>query len=205
MKRCYLAGPMRGYPEFNFPAFFAAAKSLRERGFEVWSPAENDVHQDGFDPAKDSAQPMRHYMKRDLPAVLDADFVAVLPGWEKSQGACLEVHVARTCGIPVHDAATLAPVLNGQGYVPSASDWRPMVSAPLDGTEIELLMRHFTYWTALKVNGKEEAEKLWQAVVRGRWIDHNGGGWTWHGMAGSPVGWRPLHACESSAAEASGK
>lgn len=109
-QKCYLAGPMRGYPEYNFPAFYAAAKSLRDRGIEVWSPAENDVHADGFDPTKDTAQPMVHYMKRDLPAVLDADFVAVLPGWERSQGASLEVHVARTCGIPVRDAATLAEV-----------------------------------------------------------------------------------------------
>lgn len=110
MNRCYLAGPMRGIPEFNFPAFYAAAAVLRERGYEVWSPAENDVHEDGFDPTKDVAQPMRHYMKRDLPAVLNADFVAVLPGWENSQGATLEVTVARACGLPVLWAGNLAPV-----------------------------------------------------------------------------------------------
>jgi len=107
--RCYLAGPMRGYPEFNFPAFFAAAAHLRRHGYKVWSPAENDVHQDGFDPAKDAAAPMRHYMKRDLPAVLDADFVAVLSGWQKSRGAMCEVTVALACDIPVLDAATLQP------------------------------------------------------------------------------------------------
>jgi hypothetical protein len=105
----YLAGPMRGIPEYNFPAFYAAAAALRQHGLDVWSPAENDVNQDGFDPAKDTAQPMRHYMRRDLPAVLDADMVCVLPGWEKSQGAQLEVHVARACGIPVYNAHDLSP------------------------------------------------------------------------------------------------
>lgn len=109
-QRVYLAGPMRGYVEYNFPAFHAAAAKLRAHGLEVWSPAENDVNQDGFDPAKDTAQPMIHYMRRDLPAVLASDFVAVLPGWEKSQGACLEVHVARTCGLPVYHADTLQAV-----------------------------------------------------------------------------------------------
>jgi hypothetical protein len=97
-----------------------------------WSPAENDVHADGFDPAKDTAQPMRHYMKRDLPAVLDADFVAVLPGWERSQGAQLEVHVARTCGIPVLDAATLEPAA-AQGAMCSMGgycDQAPPCSSP---------------------------------------------------------------------------
>jgi len=108
-QHCYLAGPMRGIPEYNFPSFFAAATSLRTRGIEVWSPAENDVHQDSFDPAKDTPHPMLHYMKRDLPAVLNADFVAVLPGWETSQGATLEVNVARACGIPVLLADTLEP------------------------------------------------------------------------------------------------
>lgn len=106
----YLAGPMRGIHEYNFPAFYAAAAALRAHGLDVWSPAENDVNQDGFDPAKDTAHPMRHYMKRDLPAVLNADMVCVLPGWEKSQGAQLEVHVARACGIPVYNAHDLSSV-----------------------------------------------------------------------------------------------
>lgn len=108
---CYLAGPMRGYPEYNFPAFHAAAAKLRGHGLIVWSPAENDVHADGFDPTKQGSHaPLRHYMKRDLPAVLNADMVCVLPGWEKSQGAQLEVHVARECGIPVYWAENMQPV-----------------------------------------------------------------------------------------------
>lgn len=108
--RLYLAGPMRGKPEYNFPAFHAATKRLRDIGFEVWSPAENDMTQDGFDPKTDQAREMSHYMKRDLPEVCHADAVAVLPGWEKSQGATLEVHVCRAIGHPVIDALTLAEV-----------------------------------------------------------------------------------------------
>lgn len=98
--KLYLAGPMRGYPAFNFPAFHTAAAALRAAGYTVWSPAERD-EQEGFNPNTDVAQPLKYYMKYDLPAVLDADAVAVLPGWEKSTGACLETHVARAVGMPV--------------------------------------------------------------------------------------------------------
>lgn len=104
-----------------------------------------------------------------------------------------------------HDLSTLCGQLEReladakQALSETGEAWRPMVSAPLDGTEIEILFRHFDYWTSLKLDGKEKADEQWQAAQRAHWIDHNGGGWTWHGMAGTPVGWRPLDAIDSSA------
>lgn len=77
-------------------------------------------------------------------------------------------------------------------YVHAKTEWRAMVNAPLDGTEVELLVRHHSYFLELKTSGKELAEKLWQETVRAAWIDHHGGGWTWHGLNGSPIGWRPI-------------
>lgn len=104
--KLYLAGPMRGYPEYNFPAFHEATQKLMAMGHAVWSPAQHDVN-DGFDPSKDEAKPLREYMKADLVAVLNADAVAVLEGWEKSQGASLEVYVAGQCGIPTYEVKDL--------------------------------------------------------------------------------------------------
>lgn len=99
--QCYLAGPMRGYPEFNFPAFHEGASALRNIGWKVWSPAERD-EAEGFNPKTDEANTLAYYMQFDLPAVCQSQVVIVLPGWEDSTGARLEVHTALTVGIPVH-------------------------------------------------------------------------------------------------------
>jgi len=107
--KLYLAGPMTGYPAYNFPAFHAAAAALRARGHDVWSPAERD-EQEGFNPQTDTAHPLRYYMRWDLPAVLESDAVATLPGWEESVGANLEVHVAQVCAIPIY---TIDALLDG--------------------------------------------------------------------------------------------
>lgn len=40
--RYYIAGPMSGIPQFNFPLFHAAAAALRAQGFDIVSPAETD-------------------------------------------------------------------------------------------------------------------------------------------------------------------
>lgn len=94
--KVYLAGPMTGVEDHNFPAFHKASDYLRELGFEVISPAELD---DG-----DTSQSWQHYMKRDIALLVECDGVAVLPGWQKSRGARIEVFLATTLGLQVIDA-----------------------------------------------------------------------------------------------------
>ena len=108
--KVYLAGPMRGIPEFNFPLVKSAAKDLRQRGMLVFSPAERDLNRDHFDPLHDEAKTLRYYMQYDLRAVCKCDAVVVLPNWKKSQGARLEVYVARECEIPILRYPDLAEV-----------------------------------------------------------------------------------------------
>lgn len=99
--KLYLAGPMRGYEKFNFPAFLEAAKELREHGHEILSPAELDLAEnaDAMDlPANDAEANFRVYMKRDLVAVLNCEGVALLPGWQHSTGAIMESIVSRLAG-----------------------------------------------------------------------------------------------------------
>ena len=109
----YLAGPMRGIPHFNFPAFDAAKSYLIGLGYDVLSPADLDRELDGFDPYKaeyETAEGCADFPEtmhfdavvlRDLTAVTQCDAIALLPGWEKSKGAVAEIAVAHWMGKPV--------------------------------------------------------------------------------------------------------
>ena len=48
MPSIYIAGPMTGYAELNYPAFHSAAETLRRMGFEVVSPAELNPITEGY-------------------------------------------------------------------------------------------------------------------------------------------------------------
>ncbi len=98
----YLSGPMSGIPEYNFPAFNAAAYNWRQRGYTVLNPAE------GFD--GDTSLPRSTYIRRDIEHLLRAEMVACLPGWERSKGARLEVAIARELELEIVDAGSGAPL-----------------------------------------------------------------------------------------------
>jgi hypothetical protein len=92
-QRLYLAGPMTGLPDFNYPAFNAAAAQLRAAGYTVVNPAENGL------PA---TAPWADHMRADIIAMLhQCNAVALLPGYETSKGAQLELHIAKSLRWPV--------------------------------------------------------------------------------------------------------
>ena len=114
--KLYIAGPMRGYVDYNFPAFHAMAKKLRDAGHEVVSPAEMDEAaygtQDGIDAAAKKKNALREFMARDLPALLACDGVVLLDGWNNSQGAAIESFVAAMTGIPLYTDARLSDTIS---------------------------------------------------------------------------------------------
>ncbi|QOP65158.1 MazG-like pyrophosphatase [Arthrobacter phage Phives] len=101
--RLYLAGPMTGYPRWNFDAFERGASALRSAGFEVISPAEVDLAE-GFDPDAPAhlytREDLLAALRRDADLVLASDGVALLDGWRQSKGALAERALARAAGIP---------------------------------------------------------------------------------------------------------
>lgn len=111
--RIYVAGPMRGYPQFNFPAFHEATALLRSQGHEVFNPAEQDIERHGADfatnnPTGDERQAaqkgfsLRQALGDDLAWICStADAIAMLPGWMGSKGARAELATAEALGLQV--------------------------------------------------------------------------------------------------------
>ncbi len=105
--KIYIAGPMSKVKDFNFPLFFETENKLKELGYEVINPAHNDgkTLEEALKNAGSPEKPSKSwssYMRRDLPSVLAVDAICVLPDWQKSKGASLEVHVAEALGLPVY-------------------------------------------------------------------------------------------------------
>lgn len=90
--KIYIAGPMTGHPELNFPAFHAAAADYRARGAFVINPAEINA-----DPTAEWADCMR----ADIAALVTCDTIVLLDGYEKSKGATLELTIAQALGMTV--------------------------------------------------------------------------------------------------------
>lgn len=114
-KRIYIAGPMRGLPQYNFPAFDKARDEWMARGWEVVSPADMDRELDGFDENDPDAavHPIEHYMRRDIEALLTVDAVAFLDNWRTSSGARVEWVVAKALGLELYQARTGEPLRSG--------------------------------------------------------------------------------------------
>lgn len=97
--RIYIAGPMRGYPEHNVPAFDAAAARFRAAGWRVVSPVEvSEALGAGLQPEA--------YVAEDIKLLVGCRAIALLPGWEASTGARCEATVALTLGHAFYDAIT---------------------------------------------------------------------------------------------------
>lgn len=104
--KAYLAGPMSGHPDLNFPAFHAWAKYLRAQGLEVVNPAEingGDYELIAY-AAMDAAQRLaqwRKCMRRDIIELMTCDAIYLMEGWKTSTGAMLESFIARSLDMPV--------------------------------------------------------------------------------------------------------
>lgn len=113
MGKVYIAGPMTGIRDFNYPAFFAAEERFNAKaGWTAINPARNDgdTLEEAVAVAKGSQRPRAYYMRKDFALLLEADAIALLPGWRKSAGASAEVVMAEQLGLLMLDAITTHPI-----------------------------------------------------------------------------------------------
>lgn len=112
IEQVYIAGPMTGIENLNWPAFDFAASEWRAAGHEVISPAEMDremgindtIWQEATSAEKNDL--MRKVFSADFTALCQCSAIALLPRWEYSKGAKVELQVARLLRMRVYDAMT---------------------------------------------------------------------------------------------------
>jgi hypothetical protein len=109
----YISGPMRGYKELNFPAFYKAEEILRSIGVTV--PIVNPAREDeeaGFD----SSVSFREVIVIDLMMMAEKrSGLILIEGWEPSEGVAFELEAAKYMGTP---AITFEhAILSGAEYV----------------------------------------------------------------------------------------
>ena len=96
----YIAGPMSGIDDNNFPAFEEAAAELRKQGYTVINPSETV----GGAPDHDwQAMARNVYMRIDFHHLLTANMVVLLPGWRDSEGAKAEAVMAKQLGLVMRE------------------------------------------------------------------------------------------------------
>lgn len=106
MKKTYIAGPMTGIENLNFPAFHAAAAAQRSAGHIVINPAEINGGADELVACSNMSKEelALHWvscMRKDITVLMTCNRIVLLPGWQKSRGATLEHHVANALGFEV--------------------------------------------------------------------------------------------------------
>jgi hypothetical protein len=113
--KVYLCGPMRGYPAWNAAAFDRYAAEWEREGHTVLSPVARD-RLGGLDLLAASKEElaakagdwvwMRQVIAEDVEMICRVDILAVLPGWEASTGATVEVALALFLGLPIYSAVS---------------------------------------------------------------------------------------------------
>ena len=108
--KIYIAGPMRGLPDFNYLEFNNCAVAHRTVGWDVVNPVE--IGADFGTPDQINADPalLAAVMAAEIHALETCDAIYLLNGWQNSEGARKELATAIAYGLKIY----LAPVV----YIP---------------------------------------------------------------------------------------
>jgi len=89
MKKVYISGQITGIENY-VEKFNTSQIALEMDGYEAVNPCTLPHDHD---------KSYESYMKEDIKALLECDFIFMLYGWRNSKGARFERHTAMICGI----------------------------------------------------------------------------------------------------------
>lgn len=101
--KVYIAGPMTGLPDNNYPAFDKAEFELRNQGHTPLNPALN------------KGTRWIDFMRRSLEQIAQADAMYMLKDWQISKGAKIEHQLALDLHLPIFYENELAPKKSDTG------------------------------------------------------------------------------------------
>lgn len=113
MLKIYIAGPMTGIEGYNFAAFDRAAGYYKSQGWHPINPIDLDLQFSGVDirglpgdhdwGSMPEGMNLDDIIRRDVEAIMSADAIALLAGWQESTGANAELRLAVWRGLEVRD------------------------------------------------------------------------------------------------------
>lgn len=108
--KVYISGPIAGFPiDERRQLFGAAALEIKNTGHTPINPF--DIPTWGKCNCPAYLHTWSCYLRSDIIEMLKCDAIYMLPGWENSHGARLELNVASACGLTVYFSAESLEVI----------------------------------------------------------------------------------------------
>jgi hypothetical protein len=168
--RVYLCGPMRGCPAWNAAAFDKYAAQWTMEGHTVLSPVARDRIQ-GLDPTTATREELaakagdwvwlRQVIAEDVEMICQVDILAVLPGWEDSTGATVEVALALFLRLPIYSAVSREEIY------PTPAPWSRLLHVPSGARQLTAEEAAVVESAAVPL---PEIKGLKRTTERGSWI-----------------------------------
>ena len=158
--KVYITGPMTGYSNYNFDAFYEAEIDLTYLGYEVINPATISKNLAKYTGRKLSEISKEEYLRHDKNAIDKCDALYLLKGWENSEGAREEVEYAKSRGklimypkdqeklewhlLPIRATEEVVKVLTKNKKKHGEYGWKEI--KPFFKHHFNAAMRHLTDW-----------------------------------------------------------
>lgn len=128
----YISGPMTGVVDHNVPAFDAVERFLTYYGYKPINPANND--------GRSRDKPWHYYMSLDIVSVCQSNALLLLPDWEFSRGAIVEIAVAERLETPIYEIVNFKDFIStpeGQTAILEIEKIEPLVHIKVNRKDLK--------------------------------------------------------------------